>query len=75
MLAEIPNHPAGIIPPAYRGKLWERRPLDGIDVLRLGVITSPKKASAERMLFYLSYMAMAIGAGLVLGLRPAAARM
>lgn len=70
MLAEIPNHPAGIIPPAYRGKLWERRPLDGIDVLRLWVITSPNKGFRERMLFYLSYMAMAIAAGLLLGLRP-----
>ncbi len=69
MLAEIPNHPAGIIPPAYRGKLWERRPLDGIDVIRLWVITSPHKGFRQRMLFYLSYMVMAILAGLVVGLR------
>jgi hypothetical protein len=69
MLAEIPNHPSGIIPPAYRGKLWERRPLDGIDVIRLWVITSPHKGFRQRMLFYLSYMVMAILAGLVVGLR------
>ncbi len=69
MLTEVPNHPSGIIPPAYRGKLWERCPLDGIDVIRLGVITSPHKGFRERMLFYLSYMGMAIAAGLVVGLR------
>jgi glycosyltransferase involved in cell wall biosynthesis len=69
MLAEIPNHPSGIIPPAYRGKLWERRPLDGIDVIRLWVITSPHKGFRQRMLFYLSYMVMAILVGLLVGLR------
>jgi putative colanic acid biosynthesis glycosyltransferase WcaI len=69
MLAEIPNHPSGIIPPAYCGKLWERRPLDGIDVIRLWVITSPHKGFRQRMLFYLSYMVMAILAGLAVGLR------
>jgi colanic acid biosynthesis glycosyl transferase WcaI len=69
MLAEIPNHPSGLIPPAYRGKLWERRALDGIDVIRLWVITSPHKGFRERMLFYLSYMAMAVLAGLAVGLR------
>ncbi|HMA35466.1 MAG TPA: glycosyltransferase family 4 protein [Chloroflexia bacterium] len=69
MLAEVPNHPAGIIPPAYRGKLWERRRLDGIDVIRLAVITAPEKGFRARMLFYLSYMGMAILAGLAIGLR------
>ena len=70
MLTEVPNHPAGVIPPAYRGKLWERRPLDGIDVIRLWVLASPHKGFRERMGFYLSYMVMAIMAGLVVGLRP-----
>jgi colanic acid biosynthesis glycosyl transferase WcaI len=70
MLTEVPNHPAGVIPPAYRGKLWQRARLDGIDVLRLWVITSPQKGFRQRMLFYLSYMGMAILAGLALGLRP-----
>ena len=70
MLTEVPNHPAGVIPPAYRGKLWQRARLDGIDVVRLWVITSPRKGFRQRMLFYLSYMGMAVLAGLALGLRP-----
>ena len=59
-----------MIPPAYRGKLWQRARLDGIDVVRLWVITSPRERFRQRMLFYLSYMGMAILAGLALGLRP-----
>lgn len=69
MLTEVPNHPSGIIPPEYRGKLWERAPLDGIDVVRLWVWAAPEKGFITRMRFYLSYMIMAILAGIVLGLR------
>ena len=69
MLTEVPNHPSGIIPPAYRGKLWERKPLDGIDVVRLWVWAAPEKGFVTRMRFYLSYMVMAILAGGLLGLR------
>jgi glycosyltransferase involved in cell wall biosynthesis len=69
MLTEVPNHPSGLIPPAYRGKLWERAPLDGIDVVRLWVWAAPEKGFVTRMRFYLSYMVMAILAGVGLGLR------
>jgi glycosyltransferase involved in cell wall biosynthesis len=65
MLAEVPNHPSGIIPPEYRGKFWERSTLDGIDVLRVWVKTSPSKTFRTRMALYLSYMANAALAGLL----------
>ncbi len=57
MLAEVPNHPSGIIPPAYRGKWFERSDLDGIDVLRVWVKASPVKSFRSRMAFYLTFMA------------------
>jgi glycosyltransferase involved in cell wall biosynthesis len=66
MLTEVPNHPSGIIPPEYRGKLWERSNLDGIDVIRVWVKTSPQKTFATRMTFYLTFMVSAALAGLVL---------
>ena len=66
MLTELPNHPRGIIPPEYRGKLFDRANLDGIDVVRVWVKTSPVKTFRSRMAFYLSYMLMAIVAGLFL---------
>src|SRR5438045_8866606 len=32
VVTEVPNHPSGIIPPAYRGRLMERRREEGVDV-------------------------------------------
>jgi len=66
MIAEIPNHPSGIIPPAYRGKLYERSTLEGIEVIRVWVAASPVKNFRTRMLFYLTYMLNAFLAGIFL---------
>jgi glycosyltransferase involved in cell wall biosynthesis len=66
VLAEIPNHPSGIIPPEFRGRLYERAELEGMQVIRLWVKASPKKNFTNRMAFYLSYMFNAILAGLLL---------
>lgn len=66
MLTEFPNHPSGIIPPTYRGKLYERADLEGIDVIRLWVKASPVKNFRNRMLFYLTFMFNAALAGLLL---------
>ena len=66
VIVEIPNHPKGIIPPEYRGKLYERSVLDGIEVIRVWVKTSPIKTFWSRMAFYLSYMVTAAIAGLLL---------
>ncbi len=66
LLAEIPNHPSGVIPPEYRGKWVERATLEGIDVIRLWVKASPVKGFRQRMLFYLSFMLSSTLAGLFL---------
>jgi glycosyltransferase involved in cell wall biosynthesis len=63
MVTEVPNHPSGIIPPRYRGRLMERRREEGVDVLRLWVWASPEKTFKSRMRFYISYMGMAGIAG------------
>jgi colanic acid biosynthesis glycosyl transferase WcaI len=65
MLAEVPNHPSGIIPPEYQGKLYQREELEGIDVIRVWVKTSPEKTFASRMLLYVTYMLNAVLAGLL----------
>ena len=64
MLAEVPNHPSGIIPPEYKGKYFERANLDGIEVIRVWVKASPTKNFRNRMLFYLTFMINAAIAGL-----------
>jgi colanic acid biosynthesis glycosyl transferase WcaI len=66
MLAEFPNHPSGILAKGYRGKIYERSNLDGIDVIRVWVKTSPVKNFLNRMLFYLTFMINAIIAGAIL---------
>jgi colanic acid biosynthesis glycosyl transferase WcaI len=66
MIAEIPNHPSGIIPPEYRGKFYERTDLHGIDVVRVWVKASPVKTFRHRLLFYLSYMLNATLAALLI---------
>lgn len=66
VITEIPNHPKGIFPPEYRGKLYEYTTLDGIEVIRVWVKTSPVKNFWRRMAFYLSYMLNGTLVGLLL---------
>jgi glycosyltransferase involved in cell wall biosynthesis len=66
LLTEVPNHPSGIIPPEYRGKLYERTDMEGIDVIRVWVKASPHKTFRNRMLFYITFMIGAALAGLFL---------
>lgn len=70
MLAEFPNHPAGVIPARYRGRLYERDSLDGMEVIRVWVKASTQKTFASRMAFYLSYMLNAVLAGIFLARQP-----
>lgn len=70
MLTEVPNHPEGVIRPGYRGRLWVREELDGIEVLRVWVWTSPVKTLRTRLAFYLTFMVNATLAGLLLARGP-----
>ena len=60
VIGEFPNHPHGIMPEQYKGKWFERESVAGFDVLRVWVFTSPVKDFKTRLLFYLSFMIMAI---------------
>jgi len=60
VLTEFPNHPTGIIPPAYRRRWIEFDTLDGFRVIRVRVVTSPRKNLRTRLLFYGSFVAMAV---------------
>ncbi len=66
MLTEVPNHPSGIIPAEYRRTVADFSTLEGIRVVRLWVLASPKKSFLRRISFYLSYTAMATWASLFL---------
>ena len=60
VIGEFPNHPHGIMPEEYRGRWFERDSVAGFDVLRVWVYTSAVKNFKTRILFYLSFMLMAI---------------
>ncbi|MDX1616612.1 MAG: glycosyltransferase family 4 protein [Candidatus Promineifilaceae bacterium] len=66
VLTEVPNHPRGVIAEAYRGKLFVREELDGIEVIRVWVKASTRKDFRSRLIFYLSFMFMAMLAGLTM---------
>jgi glycosyltransferase involved in cell wall biosynthesis len=59
VICEFPNHPHGILPPQYQGRLYEVDRSNSYRVVRVWVRTSPEKTQRTRMAFYLSYMAMA----------------
>ena len=59
VICEFPNHPQGVIPKSYRGKLYEHDRSNPYRVLRVWVKAAPEKTQRTRMNFYLSYMALA----------------
>ncbi len=54
-----PSHPAGVVYPGYRNKLWQWHKLDGIRILRVKTFLSPNKGFAKRILNHLSYLVSA----------------
>lgn len=66
VLCEIPNHPAGVVFPGYRGVLFKTKILDGIRVCYIRAFTSPQKKFITRLAFYFSFMAGAALAGMFL---------
>jgi glycosyltransferase involved in cell wall biosynthesis len=64
VIAEVPNHPKGVIFDGYRGRFVKRSLEDGVDTRRVWVLTSPRKSSWRRIAFYLSYAFSAAIVGL-----------
>lgn len=54
VLTGFPNFPAGVIPPAYRGKVRQREVVGGIPVLRLWTYASPRLRAKDRLLNWIS---------------------
>jgi putative colanic acid biosynthesis glycosyltransferase WcaI len=67
VIAEFPNHPHGVIPSDYRGRLYEDDRSNPYRVLRVWVKASEEKTQRTRMKFYLSYMALATAMAPVVG--------
>jgi colanic acid biosynthesis glycosyl transferase WcaI len=72
VLTGFPNHPTGIVPEAYRRRMWRittRERADGIEVVRTWLYPAPNRRPGERMLNYSSFCVSACLRGMFLG-RP-----
>lgn len=64
VLTAFPNHPLGVIPARYRGKLWATECLDGIRVVRNWLLAAPNRGVRRRGVDHLSFMVTAVLFGL-----------
>ena len=67
VLTGFPNHPTGVVPPNYRGKLRRlvlREQYDGINVVRTWLWPLPNRKTHERLLNYASFCLSACVTGL-----------
>lgn len=56
VLTGFPNHPTGVIPVEYRGKLSMEENMDGIRVLRSYVYATPNEGFVKKTLGHVSFM-------------------
>jgi len=59
MLTTVPNHPTGIVPPEYRGRLLQEEMRDGVRIVRTWSYTSPNTGFVRRILAQLSFGCLA----------------
>jgi len=67
VISEFPNHPQGVMPPEYRGRIVEDDRSNAYRVLRVWVRTSAEKTQITRLSFYLSFMSLATAVAPVAG--------
>jgi glycosyltransferase involved in cell wall biosynthesis len=71
VLTGFPNHPTGIVPPAYRGRPYIRHEIDrGVHVARTPIYAAPNKQVLRRCLNYASYSISAATVGPFIAARP-----
>lgn len=70
VLTAFPNYPGGVIFDGYRGKLYQRESLEGIDVVRTWIYASPSKALWSRLINFGSFCASSLPGGLLARVRP-----
>jgi colanic acid biosynthesis glycosyl transferase WcaI len=69
VLTGFPNHPTGVVPPGYRGKLWRlvmREEYHGVKVVRTWLLPFPNRKPYERILNYSSFLVSSAITGLFL---------
>lgn len=67
VLTGMPNHPTGVVPPAYRGAVRRIEQVDGYRVVRTWLYATPNEGMVRKTLGHISFML----SGLLLGARAA----
>jgi len=60
VLTGMPNHPTGVLPPAYRRAVRRRERADGYRVIRTWLYATPNEGMARKTLGHLSFMASSV---------------
>lgn len=63
VLTGFPNHPTGVVPPEYRGKIRERERWGPVDVLRTWIYATANRGIARRSLAFLSFATSSVVLG------------
>ena len=56
VITGIPNHPTGVVPEAYRGVVFRREQIAGVDVWRNWLYATPNEGFVKKTLSHLSFM-------------------
>jgi glycosyltransferase involved in cell wall biosynthesis len=67
VITEFPNHPIGVIPERFHGRVFVDDHSNPYRILRVWVAASREKTQTTRMAFYLSYMTLASATAPLLG--------
>ena len=63
VLTGMPHHPTGILPDRYRGRLYCRERVDGIDVCRAYVYATPNRGRWRRAWSYFTFLVASAATG------------
>jgi len=70
VLTGFPNHPTGIIPPEYRGKVFLHESRNGLVIWRHWLFATPNRGFVKKILCHLSFMISSVLLSLFRGERP-----
>lgn len=60
VLTGMPNHPTGIVPPDYRGRMRAEEHVDGYRVVRTWLYATPNEGIVKKTLGHLSFMVTSV---------------
>jgi hypothetical protein len=63
VLTGMPNHPLGVVPRQYRGRVRVEEQVEGYRVLRTWLYATPNKATARKTVGHLSFMVSSVLVG------------